>query len=67
MMNKELEILLDEAIDNYNEEVNEDQHLWWWDVLNEIHDLSDDDEVMRVIIAIEKETEKLQMKRAAGL
>ena len=66
-MNKELEILLDEAIDNYNEEVNEDQHLWWWDVLNEIRDLSDDDEVMRVIIGIEKATEKLQMKRAAGL
>lgn len=67
MMNKELEILLDEAIDNYNEEVNEDQHLWWWDVLNEIRDLSDDDEVLRVIIGIEKATEKLQMKRAAGL
>lgn len=67
MMNKELEILLDEAIDSYNEEVNEEQHLWWWDVLNEIKDLSDDDEVMRVIIGIEKETEKLQMKRAAGL
>lgn len=66
-MNKELEILLDEAIDNYNEEVSEDQHLWWWDVLNEIRDLSDDDEVIRVIIGIEKATEKLQMKRAAGL
>lgn len=66
-MNKELEILLDEAIDSYNEEVNEDQHLWWWDVLNEIRDLSDDDEVIRVIIGIEKATEKLQMKRAAGL
>lgn len=66
-MNKELENALDEAIDNYNEEVNEDQHLWWWDVLNEIKDLSDDDEVIRVIIGIEKATEKLQMKRAAGL
>ena len=66
-MNKELEILLDEAIDNYNEEVSEEKHLWWWDVLNEIKDLSDDDEVIRVIISIEKETEKLQMKRAAGL
>lgn len=66
-MNKELEILLDEAIDSYNEEVSEDQHLWWWDVLNEIRDLSDDDEVIRVIIGIEKATEKLQMKRAAGL
>jgi hypothetical protein len=66
-MNKELENALDEAIDNYNEEVNEDQHLWWWDVLNEIRDLSDDDEVIRVIIGIEKATEKLQIKRAAGL
>lgn len=66
-MNKELEIALDEAIDNYNEEVSEDQHLWWWDVLNEIRDLSDDDEVIRVIIRIERETDKLQSKRAAGL
>jgi hypothetical protein len=66
-MNKELEVLLDEAIDAYNEEVSEDQHLWWWDVLNEIRDASDDDEVIRVIIGIEKATEKLQMRRAAGL
>lgn len=66
-MNKELEIALDEAIDAYNEEVNEDAHLWWWDVLNEIHDLSDDEEVIRLIIRIERETEKLQSRRAAGL
>jgi hypothetical protein len=66
-MNKELEVLLDEAIDAYNEEVSEDQHLWWLDVLNEIRDASDDDEVIRVIIGIEKATEKLQMRRAAGL
>ena len=66
-MNKELEIALDEAIDAYNEEVNEDARLWWWDVLNELHDLSDDDEVIRMIIRIERETEKLQSRRAAGL
>lgn len=66
-MNKELEIALDEVIDAYNEEVSEDQHLWWWDVLNEIKDLTDDEEVIRVIIRIERETEKLQSRRAAGL
>ena len=66
-MNKDLEIALDDAIDTYNEYVSEEQHLWWWDVLNEIRDLSDDDEVLRVIIGIEKEIEKLQSKRAAGL
>jgi hypothetical protein len=66
-MNKELEIALDEAIDAYNEEVNEDARLWWWDVLNELNDLSDDDEVIRMIIRIERETEKLQSRRAAGL
>ncbi len=66
-MNTELEIALDEAIDAYNEEVNEDARLWWWDVLNELHDLSDDEEVIRMIIRIERETEKLQSRRAAGL
>lgn len=66
-MNKDLEIALDEAIDAYNEEVSEDQHLWWWDVLNEIKDLTDDEEVIRVIIQIERETERLQSRRAAGL
>lgn len=65
-MNKELEILLDEAIDNYNEQVSEDQHLWWWDVLNSINDLSNDEDVIRTIIGIEKATEKLQRKAAAG-
>lgn len=66
-MNKELGIALNEVIDEYNEYVNEEQHLWWWDVLNEMRDLSDDDEVIRVIIAIERATEKLKRKEAAGL
>lgn len=65
-MNKELEIALDEAIDAYNELVSEDEHLWWWDVLNEIKDLTDDEEVIRVIIRIERETEKLAKKELAG-
>lgn len=65
-MNKELEILLDEAIDNYNELVSEAEHLWWWDVLNSINDLSNDEDVIRTIIGIEKLTEKLQRKNAAG-
>lgn len=65
-MNKELEVLLDEAIDNYNEQVSEDQHLWWWDVLNSMKDLTDDEEVIRTIMAIENATEKLQRKSAAG-
>lgn len=65
-MNKELEVLLDEAIDNYNELVSEADHLWWWDVLNSINDLSNDEDVIRTIIGIEKLTEKLQRKQAAG-
>ena len=65
-MNKELEVLLDEAIDNYNELVSEADHLWWWDVLNSINDLSNDEDVIRTIIGIEKLTEKLQRKHAAG-
>lgn len=65
-MNKELEVLLDDAIDNYNEMVSEDERLWWWDVLNSINDLSNDEDVIRTIIGIEKATEKLQRKSAAG-
>jgi hypothetical protein len=65
-MNKELEMLLDDAIDNYNELVSEEERLWWWDVLNSINDLSNDEDVIRTIIGIEKLTEKLQRKHAAG-
>lgn len=66
-MNKELEAVLNDAIDAYNEEVEEAEYLWWWDVINNIKDLTDDDEVIRIIIAIERMTEKLQRRRAAGL
>lgn len=66
-MNKELEAVLNDAIDAYNEEVMEAEYIWWWDVINNIKDLTDDDEVIRIIIAIERMTEKLQGRRAAGL
>ena len=65
-MNKELEVLLDEAIDNYNEWVSEADHLWWWDVLNSINDLSNDEDVIRTIMAIENAAERLERKNAAG-
>ena len=59
-MNNELTILLDNAIDNYNEQVDEDNRLYWWDILNEMNNLTDDKEVLRVIRTIENETAKLQ-------
>ena len=59
-MNNELSILLEDAIDNYNEEVNEDDRLYWWDILNEINDLTDDEQVLRVIVEIENETSRLK-------
>ena len=65
-MNLTLAQALEDAIDNYNEEVNEDGRIYWWDILNEMHDLTDDDEVLRVIMAIERETEKMTGRRAAG-
>lgn len=65
-MNMELCEALENAIDEYNEYVTEDSRLYWWDVLNGITDMTDDDEVIRIIIGIEKQTEKLQMKTAAG-
>ena len=59
-MNNELSILLEDAIDNYNEQVNEDNRLYWWDIINEMTDLTDDEQVLRVIMAIENETVKLK-------
>ncbi len=61
-MNNELSILLDDAIDNYNEQVDEDNRLYWWDILNEINDLTDDEEILQIITTIENET----VKRKAG-
>lgn len=66
-MREELEILLEEAIDKYNEEVlNEDLYLYWWDVLNEIGDLTDEAEVITTIIAIEREADRMASRRYAG-
>lgn len=67
MMNKELAALLQDAIDNYNEEVlEEDLYLYWWDILNEIRDLTDDEEVLAIIIDIERETDRLSTIRCSG-
>ena len=66
-MNKELAALLQDAIDNYNEEVlEEDLYLYWWDILNEIRDLTNDDEVLAIIIDIERETDRLASIRCSG-
>ena len=58
---------LETAIDRYNDEVEEVNYIYWWDVVNEIRDWSDDLEVIRTIIAIDHETNKLISRRAAGL
>lgn len=66
-MNLELAEQLEIAIDRYNDEVEEDNYIYWWDVVNEIRDWSDDLEVIRTIIGIDHETNKLISRRAAGL
>lgn len=66
-MKLELAQELERVIDEYNEEADEHNRLYWCDVLCEIKDVADDDEVISVIIGIERQAEKLQMKRAAGL
>lgn len=66
-MNLALAQELEYAIDRYNDEVEEDQYIYWWDIINEMRDMTDDEEVIRTIIAIDRETEKLQLKKAAGL
>ena len=58
-MNIELSHELEEAIDNYNETVCEDERIYWWDVLNEINDLTDDEEVLQVIQEIENRTSRM--------
>ena len=65
-MNRALAEELELTIDRYNDEVEEDQYIYWWDIINEMSDMTDDEEVIRTIIAIDRETEKLTMKRAAG-
>lgn len=66
-MNMRLAGELELAIDRYNDEVEETEYIYWWDVVNEISDWSDDLEVIRTIIAIDCETNKLKSRRAAGL
>ena len=57
-MNLELAHELEEAIDIYNDGVEEENHIFWWDIVNEMNDLTDDAEVMRVIELIKAEAEK---------
>lgn len=57
-MNLELAHELEEAIDIYNDGVEEENHIFWWDILNEMNDLTDDAEVMRVIEMIKTEAKK---------
>ena len=64
-MNLTLAEELELAIDLYNDEVDEDDYIYWWDVLNEMNDLTDDEEVWRVIMTIEEETRKIIFKKTA--
>lgn len=65
-MNMELARALNEAIDLYNEEVEPNEYIYWWDVINEIRDISDDEEVFDLIVAIERQADKLKAIRKAG-
>lgn len=65
-MNIALAQELEYAIDRYNDEVEEDQYIYWWDIINEMSDMTDDVEVIQTIIAIERAAEALTKKRAAG-
>ena len=65
-MNLTLAQELELVIDRYNDEVEEDSYIYWWDIINEMRDMTDDEEVIRTIIAIERETERLQGRIAAG-
>ena len=66
-MNTELAVMLEDAIDNYNDMVCEDDYLYWWDVINEMDDMTDDEEVKEIISQIESETKRIMMKEAAGI
>ncbi len=59
-MNNKLSILLDDAIDEYNERVCEDNRIYLWDILNEMDDLTNDKEVLRVITEIVYKTVTLK-------
>lgn len=64
-MNNELCRLLNEAVENHNDYADDSNFLYWWDVLNEIEDMTDDEEVMDLIARIDRETEKLMKKEEA--
>jgi hypothetical protein len=63
-MNNELCRLLNEAVENHNDYVDDSNFLYWWDVLNEIEDMTDDAEVMDLIARIDRETERMKRKEA---
>ena len=63
-MNNELCRLLNEAVENHNDYADDDNFLYWWDVLNEIEDMTDDEEVMDLISQIDRETERMKRKEA---
>lgn len=63
-MNNELCRLLNEAVENHNDYAEESNFLYWWDVLNEIEDMTDDAEVMDMIARIDRETERMKRKEA---
>ena len=63
-MNNELCRLLNEAVENHNDYADDANFLYWWDVLNEIEDMTDDAEVMDLIATIDRETERMKRKEA---
>ena len=63
-MNNELCRLLNEAVENHNDYADDDNFLYWWDVLNEIEDMTDYAEVMDLIARIDRETERMKRKEA---
>ena len=58
-MNTKLVRELEYAIDIYNDGVDEDDYIYWWDILNEMNDLTDDAEVSKVIREIKREAERI--------
>lgn len=52
---------LSKAIYNYNKEVDCDQRLGYWEVIDTLHDPSDEKEMLEVIFDIENETQLLRL------
>ena len=55
---------MNEAVENHNDYADDSNFLYWWDVLNEIEDMTDDEEVMDLIARIDRETERMKRKEA---